>query len=105
MGLGIVLLIGGLVIVVGLWMWARQRQDIGPMTSAEQQAIMSLPLASNDDAVAFLREQKVSGLDVDLVAAALQCRQEARDPQHLFSARAVLPRQVEACARLAGLQA
>jgi hypothetical protein len=34
----------------------------------------------------------------------LQCRQDARDPDHLFPARAVLPRQVEACARLAGLQ-
>jgi predicted nucleotidyltransferase len=61
-------------------------------------------MASNDDAVAFLREQKVSGLDVDLVAAALQCRHDASDPQHLFRARTVLPRQVEACARLAGLQ-
>ncbi|MBX9840889.1 MAG: nucleotidyltransferase domain-containing protein [Xanthobacteraceae bacterium] len=60
-------------------------------------------VASNDEAVAFLREQNVPGLDVDLVAAALQCRQDARDPQHLFAARAVLPRQVEACARLAGL--
>jgi predicted nucleotidyltransferase len=61
-------------------------------------------MASNDDAVAFLREQNVPGLDVDLVAAALQCRHDASDPQHLFPARAVLPRQVEACARLAGLQ-
>jgi predicted nucleotidyltransferase len=60
-------------------------------------------MASNDEAVAFLNEQQVPGLDVDLVAAALQCRHDARDPDHLFPARAVLPRQVEACARLAGL--
>jgi predicted nucleotidyltransferase len=61
-------------------------------------------MASNDDAVAFLNQQQVPGLDVKLVAAALQCRHDARDPDHLFSARAVLPRQVEACARLVGLQ-
>ena len=61
-------------------------------------------MASNDDAVAFLNEQRVPGLDVNLVAAALQCRHGARDPDHLFSARAALPRQVEACARFVGLQ-
>jgi predicted nucleotidyltransferase len=60
-------------------------------------------MASNDDAVAFLNEQQVPGLDLNLVAAALQCRHDARDPDHLFADRAVLPRQVEACARLAGL--
>ena len=61
-------------------------------------------MASIDDAVAFLNEQRVPGLDVNLVAAALQCRHDARDPDDLFSARAALPRQVEACARLVGLQ-
>jgi len=61
-------------------------------------------MASNDDAVAFLREQQVPGLDFDLVAAALQCRRDAGDPDHLFPARAVLPRQVEACARLVGVR-
>jgi predicted nucleotidyltransferase len=61
-------------------------------------------MASNDDAVAFLNERQVPGLDVDLVTAALRCRHDASDPDHLFPARAVLPRQVEACARLAGLQ-
>jgi predicted nucleotidyltransferase len=64
---------------------------------------MTGDMASNDDAVAFLNEQKVPGLDFDLVAAALQCRRDASDPDHLFPARAVLPRQVEACARLVGL--
>jgi predicted nucleotidyltransferase len=61
-------------------------------------------MASNDDAVAFLNGQQVPGLDADLVAAALQCRHDASDPDRLFPARAVLPRQVEACARLAGLR-
>jgi predicted nucleotidyltransferase len=61
-------------------------------------------MASNDDAVAFLNRQQVPGLDVDLVAAALQCRHDASDPDRLFSARAVLPRQVDACARFVGLQ-
>ena len=61
-------------------------------------------MASNDAAVAFLNEQRVPGLDFNLVAAALQCRHDARDPDHLFSARAALPRQVEACARLVGLR-
>jgi len=65
---------------------------------------MTGDMASNDDAVAFLNKQKVPGLDVNLVVAALQCRHEARDPDHLFSARAALPRQVEACARFVGLQ-
>jgi predicted nucleotidyltransferase len=61
-------------------------------------------MASNDDAVAFLNDQQVPGLDFNLVAAALRCRHDAKDPDHLFPARAVLPRQVEACARLVGLQ-
>ena len=61
-------------------------------------------MASNDDAVAFLNVQQVPGLDFNLVAAALQCRLDARDPDHLFSARAALPRHVKVCARLVGLQ-
>jgi len=61
-------------------------------------------MASNDAAVAFLNRQAVPGLDVKLVEAALQCRHDTTDPDHLFSARAVLPRQVEACARLVGLR-
>jgi predicted nucleotidyltransferase len=61
-------------------------------------------MASNDDAVDFLKRQQVPGLDVDLVAAALQCRHDASDPDHLFPARAVLPRQVQACTRFAGLK-
>ena len=56
MGLGIILLIGGLVIVLGLWLWSRQRRDLGYIPSVEQQAVMSLPLASNDDAVIVSKE-------------------------------------------------
>src|SRR5688572_19730342 len=56
MGLGIILLIGGLVIVLGLWLWSRQRREIGYIPSVEQQVVMSLPLASNDDAVIVSKE-------------------------------------------------
>ena len=61
---------------------------------------MTGKMASNDDAVAFVAEHPPAGLDVDVVAQALQCRLEAADPDGLFPAREVLPRQVEACARL-----
>ncbi len=57
-------------------------------------------MASNDDAVAFLDEHCPDGLDADLVARAMQCRIEARDPDTLFPNRTSLPRQVDACARL-----
>jgi hypothetical protein len=57
-------------------------------------------IGSNDDAVAFLGEAQVAGLDVDLLASALRCRQSAADPDALFSARSVLPSQIDACAAL-----
>jgi hypothetical protein len=57
-------------------------------------------MGSNDDAVAFLSEGHVSGLDVGLIARAFQCRQIAADPDSLFSARTVLPSQIDACASL-----
>ena len=56
-------------------------------------------IASNDDAVAFIHEHRPVGLDVDLVARALQLRREARDPDELFSDRNTLLGQVDACAR------
>lgn len=56
-------------------------------------------MASNDDAVAFIHENCPVGLNVDLVARALQCRKEARDPDTLFTDRKTLPRQIDACAR------
>jgi hypothetical protein len=57
-------------------------------------------IGSNDDAAAFLSERAVDGLDVSLIACALQCRQRAADPDALFSARKVLPSQIDACAAL-----
>lgn len=57
-------------------------------------------MSSNDDAVAFLREQKVPGLDFTSIERALACRQAAADPDPLFSDRALLPAQVKACASL-----
>ena len=57
-------------------------------------------MGSNDDAVAFLSERRVAWLDVSLIARALQCRQAAADPDALFSARTVLPAQIDACAAL-----
>jgi hypothetical protein len=57
-------------------------------------------MGSNDDAVAFLSERHVAGLDVDLIGRALECRRSAADPDPLFEARKVLPSQVDACAVL-----
>jgi predicted nucleotidyltransferase len=57
-------------------------------------------MASNDDAVDFLNHHAPAGLDADLVARALECRQLASDPDHLFPERATLLRQVAACATL-----
>ena len=56
MGLGIILVLGGLVIVGGLFWWTRQRQQIGHIPNADQAAVMNLPLATNDDAVIVSRE-------------------------------------------------
>jgi hypothetical protein len=57
-------------------------------------------IGSNDDAVAFLRDNPLAGLDIGLIAIALQCREDAADPDALFPARAVLSAQVDACAAL-----
>jgi hypothetical protein len=57
-------------------------------------------MGSNDDAVAFLSERPMAGLDVGLIGRALQCRQRAADPDALFPARKVLPSQIDACAAL-----
>lgn len=55
MGLGFILLIGGLVIIFGLYFWSRQRQTLGYIPQREQADIASLPLASSDDAVLVSR--------------------------------------------------
>ena len=63
-------------------------------------------IGSNDDAMAFLGERgergerDVPGLDIGLIACALQCRRSAADPDALFPARNVLPSQIGACAAL-----
>ena len=55
-------------------------------------------MTSNDDAVAYLREQTPPGLDLAPIERALQCRQAAADPDSLFDLRNRLPAQVDACA-------
>jgi hypothetical protein len=57
-------------------------------------------MGSNDDAVAFLGKELPAGLDVSLIARALQCRQADADPDSLFPARTTLRSQVDACAAL-----
>jgi hypothetical protein len=57
-------------------------------------------MGSNDDAVAFLSDRRVAGLDIGLLEDALACRRSAADPDALFSARGVLPSQIDACAAL-----
>jgi predicted nucleotidyltransferase len=57
-------------------------------------------IASNDDAVAFTRENAPPGLDVALVERALRCRQDAADPVSLFAERTQLLGQLAACARV-----
>jgi hypothetical protein len=55
---------------------------------------------SNDDAVAFMSETPPVRLKMDLIIGALECRQNAGDPDALFSARTALPSQIRACALL-----
>lgn len=57
-------------------------------------------MGSNDDGVVFLRAQRLPGLDIASIESALQCRHAAADPDPLFTARQILPTQVEACAAL-----
>ena len=54
-------------------------------------------MASNDDAVAFVRTAGVEGLDIELITRALQFRQESRDLDALFSDRMKLAGQLSAC--------
>ena len=57
-------------------------------------------MGSNDEAVQFLVAAPPPGLDVDLIARALQCRQTDADPDPLFAERTELPAMVEACAAM-----
>ena len=63
-------------------------------------SFMTGRMGSNDDAVEWLKDRALPGLDVALIAAALDCRRAAADPDGLFPSRGVLPRQVAACAAL-----
>jgi hypothetical protein len=58
-------------------------------------------MGSNGDAVAFLHENRIAGLDLGLIARALQLRQAGADPDPLFADRTQLPHQIEVCAALA----
>ena len=57
-------------------------------------------VGSNEDAVAFLRERPLVGLDIELIARGLRCREAAADPDVLFPARTALPGQFDVCASL-----
>jgi hypothetical protein len=57
-------------------------------------------MGSNDDAVAFLSENHIAGLDVNLIARALEYRRAGTDPDTLFSDRVLLPSHIDACAAL-----
>jgi hypothetical protein len=57
-------------------------------------------MGSNDEAVAYLSERNIAGLDIRLIERALRCRQTAADPDRLFPARVRLQSQIDACASL-----
>jgi hypothetical protein len=57
-------------------------------------------MGSNDDAVAFLHEHRIAGLDVSSIARALELRRASADPDPLFADRTQLPGQIEACAAI-----
>jgi hypothetical protein len=63
-------------------------------------SFMTGRMASNDDAVAYLAARTLPDFDVDLIARALACRQAGADPDPLFAARTLLPRQVAACVQV-----
>jgi hypothetical protein len=57
-------------------------------------------MGSNDQAVAYLRENPVARLDIGLIERALRCRGMGADPDTLFPERLALPAQIDACAAL-----
>lgn len=57
-------------------------------------------MSSNDEAVEYLRQHKPTGLDLDSIERALQCRRAADGPDSLFDLRSYLPAQVNACKAL-----
>lgn len=63
-------------------------------------SFMTGRMGSNDAAVDWVKDRAPPGLDVSLIAKALEYRRTAADPDALFPARVALPRQVAACATL-----
>jgi hypothetical protein len=57
-------------------------------------------ISSNDEAVAILQHEPPAGLDADLIARALQCRNDGGDPDVLFAERTKLRKLVEVCRRI-----
>jgi hypothetical protein len=62
-------------------------------------------MGSNEQAVAYLRENPVGWLDVGLIERALRYRRSAADPDALFPERVALLAQVDACAALLAARA
>ena len=58
-------------------------------------------MASNDDAVAFLRAQPQPGIDLDLIDRALACRMANRPSDELFAERGKLAGLLAACVKIA----
>jgi predicted nucleotidyltransferase len=56
-------------------------------------------MGSNDEAVAFVREQPPQGMHTDIIVKALEYRSAGADPDPLFPVRALLRDQVESCSR------
>jgi PAS domain S-box-containing protein len=56
MGLGLLLFVGGLVIIAGLYIWSRQRQSLGYIPAPSEPTSLDVPHASADDAVLVSRE-------------------------------------------------
>ncbi len=56
MGLAIFLFVGGAVICVWIYLWLRQRQELGQQPAAEVLALEEVPAASSDDAILVSRE-------------------------------------------------
>ncbi|MEZ4670120.1 MAG: GAF domain-containing protein [Anaerolineae bacterium] len=56
MGLGLLLFIGGLVIIGGLYLWSRQREALGYIPTPTNKLPVDVPHASPDDAVLVSRE-------------------------------------------------
>jgi predicted nucleotidyltransferase len=57
-------------------------------------------IAGNDAAVTYMIERNPAGFDLALINRAILCRNAGLDPDSLFADRAILLKQVEACAQL-----